>query len=427
MSKKILSNKPPKGTVDWFPEEYKIRKYIFDTWRKVCVRFGYEEYLTPLVEMADVYRAKSGEDVGGAELMTFFDRAGRELSIRPEMTPSVTRMVSQVYEASPKPIRYFSIANFMRNEKPQRGRNREFWQLNFDCFGSNSINADIEIVQMGLEIMIELGAPQKSFVLYLNNRKLINDVLEIAKVKKGDKVDVARILDKKDKLKESEFVSLLKMVLDDKQVEKLLKYTSSKNVNDLVKNLPEIKNSNGLAEIAQVIGVLEDMGYKDWIQFNPSIIRGFDYYDGLVFEVFDKSPKNTRALFGGGRYNGLAGIFGAKPFPAVGCAPGDEAIRLFLEEWGLLGKIAEKIKEEIFYIPLLEEGLIDGVQKIAKKLRSERKNVELGLEVQKMGKALTYANKKKIGKVVIFGSDEAKKGACKIKDMETGKETRLVV
>ncbi|MCA9386774.1 ATP phosphoribosyltransferase regulatory subunit, partial [Candidatus Dojkabacteria bacterium] len=153
-----LSNQPPKGTADWLPSEFAIRKYIFDTWREVCTRFGYEEYLTPIIESAEIYRVKSGEDVGGKELMTMFDRAEREYAIRPEMTPSVTRMVSKIYNDTPKPIRLFSIANYFRNEKPQRGRNREFWQLNFDIFGSDSINADVEIIQMAIEIMKAFGA-----------------------------------------------------------------------------------------------------------------------------------------------------------------------------------------------------------------------------------------------------------------------------
>ena len=161
--KKVLSNQEPKGTQDWSPEEFLLRKYIFDTWRRVCLRYGFEEYLTPLVESAEIYRAKSGEDVGGKELVTFTDLGGRELSIRPEMTPSVVRMLTKNYASSSKPIKYFSIANFMRNEKPQRGRNREFWQLNCDIFGSESFLADLEILQMALDLVLEFDPPQNSF------------------------------------------------------------------------------------------------------------------------------------------------------------------------------------------------------------------------------------------------------------------------
>lgn len=157
MSNAIITNQPPKGTYDWLPEEFKVRKYIFDTWREVCTSFGYQEYLTPLLEYADIYRVKSGEDVGGKELTIITDRGGRELALRPEMTPSVTRLVTKIYKETAKPIRLFSIANFYRNQAPQKGRNREFWQLNFDIFGTHSINADIEIIQVGIEIMKSLN------------------------------------------------------------------------------------------------------------------------------------------------------------------------------------------------------------------------------------------------------------------------------
>ncbi|HXW00588.1 MAG TPA: ATP phosphoribosyltransferase regulatory subunit, partial [Anaerolineae bacterium] len=165
--KRKLSNQPVKGASDWLPEEFAVRRYIFDTWRKINQQFGYEEYLTPIFESAEIYRAKSGEDIGGKELMVITDPAGRELAIRPEMTPSVTRMVTKFYRQAPKPLRLFSIANFWRNEKPQRGRNREFWQLNTDIFGSKAMAADLEILQLALQIMLAFNPPKGSFTLYL--------------------------------------------------------------------------------------------------------------------------------------------------------------------------------------------------------------------------------------------------------------------
>ena len=200
---KVLSNQEPKGTRDWFPEEFLLRKYIFDTWRRGWVRYGFEEYLTPLVESADIYRAKSCEDIANKELLTFMDMGGRELSIRPEMTPSVTRMVTKIYASSAKPLKYFSIANFMRNEKPQRGRNREFWQLNCDIFGSDSLAADIEILQLALALMLEFDPPQNSFSLAINNRKLIEAILELSganELSSENRLAVVRTLDKWNKL-----------------------------------------------------------------------------------------------------------------------------------------------------------------------------------------------------------------------------------
>ena len=425
---KSLSNQEPKGTRDWYPEEFLIRKYIFDAWRRVCRRYGFEEYLTPLVESAEIYRAKSGEDIGGKELVTFTDPGGRELSIRPEMTPSVTRMVTKIYAASPKPLKFFSIANFMRNEKPQRGRNREFWQLNCDIFGSDSLAADAEILQLALDLMLEFDPPQESFVLGINNRRLIEAVLDLSgagRLADDMKLLVVRTLDKWAKLSREEINRRLQDAgLEKKAIEVITKFMACASLEELADKLPELKDNFGWAETTKVIAALTDLGYGDWLEFNPAVIRGFDYYDGLVFEVFDKNPENNRAMFGGGRYNGLAEIFGQKDFPAVGFAPGDETTRLFLESWELLDQIKETEPDK-YYLPLLSSALSADLSRLAKELRGQGKDVLTGLEEQKIGKALEFANKKGLAKVVILGEDEAKRGSYKVKDMASGTETEI--
>lgn len=422
-----LSNQPPKGTSDWMPDEFAIRKYIFDTWRKVCESFGYEEYLTPLIESADVYRAKSGEDLGGKELWTLKDLADREFAIRPEMTPSVTRMVTKMYQDSPKPIRLFSIANFMRNEKPQRGRNREFWQLNFDIFGSDSLNADIEVLQIALEIMLAFNPPKNSFVMNINNRKLIDFILnEIAQVTEDQRRETVRILDKWDKLSKEEFESRLQKDanLQPEQIKKLATFMKSTTGEELSKNLPEIQDSQGLQEANETMEALTEMGYSDWINFSPNIIRGFDYYDGMVFEVFDTNPENNRSMFGGGRYNGLASIFGSQSFPAVGCAPGDETTKLFLEAWNLLDQVKQSQKKK-YYVPLLDNSFVEQRDTVSSILRKNTNIVTDGLEEQRLGKALEWANKKEYDFTVIVGENEINKGGYTIKNMETGEQVEL--
>lgn len=419
-----LSNLPPKGTTDWLPEEFQIRKYIFDTWRSVCLKFGYQEYLTPLVENAEIYRAKSGEDIGGKELTTFNDRAGRQLAIRPEMTPSVTRMVSRIYRQSPKPLRLFSIANFMRNEKPQRGRNREFWQLNFDIFGSKEIGAEIETVQLALEIMLAFRPPKDSFVIYLNSRKLIDGVLShIANIDKKDHLDIIRTLDKWDKLPlQATEEKLESYGLKAKQIEKITLFMESSNREDLIKNLPEITKNPGLQEIQQVLSSLKELNYESWVDFKPNIIRGFDYYDGLVFEAFDKHPQNSRAIFGGGRYNGLGQIFGQKDIPAVGFAPGDETTRLFLESWNLLGAIEQ---DKRYFLPLLDDSLEIKTRKLAQDLRGQNYYITTDFSTKSLGKALDYANKKNFDYIIILGSLEAADNSYSIKNLHTGQEKTI--
>lgn len=433
-----ISNLPPKGTSDWFPGEYKKRKYIFDTWRKVCLSFGYEEYLTPVIESAEVYRAKSGEDVGGKELMVMTDRAGRELAIRPEMTPSVTRMVSRVYESSIKPLRLFSIANFLRNEKPQKGRNREFWQLNCDIFGSDSLMADVEILQMSIEIMKEFGATKDQFIVYYNDRRLIEAfITSFLKVDPLKISDATRILDKFGKINNDELVERLKTEagakIDNATV--LLDYLNLDE--DAFEYVYQnyLKENSGIKDLMSISNKLESMGYGEYIKYNPSMVRGFDYYDGMVFEVYDKkdflkrrgelkTEESFRSLFGGGRYNGLAGIFGSQSFPAVGFAPGDETTKLFLEEYELFKDNMQEYST--YYLPLIDDSYSNKMMELATTLRKSKSNiVKLGLEVQKMGKALETANKIGADYTVILGENEMSKGIYILKDMKSGVQQEM--
>jgi len=428
MAKNIISNQAPKGTADWLPQEFAIRNYIFSTWEKVCRSYGFERYLTPTLENVDIYRAKSGEDIGGKELMVFVDQGGRELALRPEMTPSVTRLVSRVYDSLPKPIRFFSIANFFRNERPQRGRNREFWQLNCDIFGSDNISSDIEILTLALDLVLAFNPPRDSFALHLNSRHLIDGLLESLKLKAEQKIPVVRLLDKYAKLSADNFVGALEeLKLKNEQIDEIIKFLSARNLDELIERLPAFVENRGYLELKSIFSELESLGYGDYIEFNASVIRGFDYYDGVVFEAFDKHPDNNRAMFGGGRYNGLSDIFGVKNFPAVGMAPGDESTRLFLESWGLLEKLNLNSNDKLLFFPLLDKNLSLQTKKIAKHLRAEGYLLESSFEVVKLGKSLEYANKKEISNVVIFGGDEAAKNIYKIKDMKSGVEKEFKI
>jgi histidyl-tRNA synthetase len=211
--------------------------------------------------------------------------------------------------------------------------------------------------------------------------------------------------------------------LDDEALEILEKFMESASLEEIIQELPVLKTNPGLLEISRIMESLDDLGYGELIEFRPSVIRGFDYYDGMVFEVVDNSPENNRAMFGGGRYNGLAEIFGEKNFPAVGFAPGDETFKLFLESWGRLDNLKLSVEEK-YYLPLLDANLETAVNRLAKEWRSRGFNVLVGLEEQKIAKALEFANKKKISKVIIVGQDEIDKGEYKIKDMVTSEEKK---
>ncbi|MCK9467204.1 MAG: histidine--tRNA ligase [Candidatus Absconditabacterales bacterium] len=421
----MLSTQPAKGTQDRYPQEFQIRKYIFDSWRNVCLRFGYQEYLGPLVENAEIRKAKSGEDVGGSELTMITNREGKisELALRPEMTPTVTRMVSKNYSQLAKPIRYFSIANFYRNERPQRGRNREFRQLNVDIFGSDTVYADIEILSLAISLMLEFNPPKGSWKLNINNRFIIDSILLEIGLSGDIKQETVRIMDKRDKLpQESINEILLEKGLNQNQVNMLIEYMNSKTIQDLIKKFPSIQDSKGIQQTNFIMQSLNNLGYSEYLEFKPSLIRGFDYYDGVVFEIFDTHPDNKRALFGGGRYNGLSKIFIKDDIAAVGFAPGDETTKLFLESRGLINSVLDKTQIEKIYIPVLEDSLHDDILKLAIEFRKHGKNIVGGLETQKITKAIQYADKQDYMFIIIFGEEENKKGVYKIKNLKTGKE-----
>ena len=418
-----LSNLPYRGTTDLFGIELKKRQYIFDVWRQTCLNFGFQEYLTPLLEPAIIYETKSGEDVGKKQLYTLTNLKGRRLAIRPEMTPSVIRLVSRIYSSAPKPLRLFSIANFMRNERPQKGRSREFWQLNADIFGSESNLSDTEIISLALSIMNNFKAPSGSFSLYINDRRIVDQILiDIIGLKKDQTSSIGRILDKFKKLERSDFSqALTDLDLNSKQIETIISFLES-NASNLVTNFPQLKDNPGYQNITQLIKNIKQVPLAENVIFQPSIIRGFDYYDDMVFEVFDNHPENNRSLFGGGRYNGLADIFGSQNIPAVGFAPGDITTKLFLEQNDLFPK--DQISISVF-LPVLDEKLIQATFSLASQLRSLNLPIVTSTEVTPLTKALQHAGKQKFSFILILGEKEVEQKQITIKNLETGDQQTL--
>lgn len=422
----MLKTTPPKGAQDRYPEEFQIRKYIFDTWRKVCTSFWYQEYLWPLVESVEIWKAKSGEDVGGSELTRLTDRKWEisDLALRPEMTPTVTRMVAKNYAQLAKPVRYFSIANFYRNERPQRWRNREFWQLNVDCFWSTEQKTDIEILILAMELMKAFNPPKWSWELHINNRFIIDEILTILEISdETQKKETVRIMDKRQKLPQETLHITLKedVKLTEKQIEQITQYMNTATLEDLLKFFPVLENTQWYQETQEIISKLSELWYQEYISYKSNLIRGFDYYDGLVFEIFDTHPDNSRALFWWGRYNGLSTIFIKDEIPAVGFAPGDETTKLFLESRDMLEKIAKKTAIRKMYMPILDENLYTDMLKLAETMRKER-TVVVGITPQWFWKAMKYADKNNFDFVIIYGEEEKSRGVYKVKDMVTGKE-----
>ena len=212
--------------------------------------------------------------------------------------------------------------------------------------------------------------------------------------------------------------------LVEEQIKILVSFIQCNTKEEILKGFPKIKDCEGYKELEQTISMLNDLGYMEYVKFQPNVVRGLDYYTGMVFEVFDTNPKNTRSLFGGGRYDGLAGIFGSESFPAVGCAPGDEMTKLFLEEWNLFDRIREEVKIDTYYFPILSEELKIDTFKTIRDLRRKGLRVVGGLEIQTVGKALRYSNQRGFDKVILFGTEEKKEKSLTIKDLKTGEQER---
>ncbi|MBU6426947.1 histidine--tRNA ligase [Patescibacteria group bacterium] len=409
---KKLSTEPYKGVRDFFPEDMAIQKRIFGVWRNICEKYGYEEYGASVLEPAELYRAKTGEEIVNEQTYTFTDRGSREVTLRPEMTPTVARMVTAKRRELGLPLRWYSIPNLFRYEQPQRGRVREHWQLNVDLFGIDSIEADIEIISLAHQIMKNFGAKDEDFSIKIGDRRWLDwlavELGDFTKTEENKK-KLFRLLDTKDKDPE--------------------KYM--RGLKEIDTNLtPEIVSGKGIdweaidkklnLKLKQIIKRLENLSITNARIDLTTVVRGFDYYTGVVFEIFDTNPENKRSLFGGGRYDDLTSLFGGDRIPAVGFGMGDVTIRNFLETHKLLPDI--KNPTEI-HICTLEEKFIPNAQELAVRLRAKGINVSTNLTDRKVGDQIAWADKRGIPKIICIGDEEAKTGRFRVKDLKSGDET----
>ena len=381
-----LSTEAYKGVRDFYPEDMFIQNFIFSKMRKVCESFGYNQYDASVLEPAELYRAKSGEEIVNEQTYTFTDRGGREVTLRPEMTPTVARMVSARKQELSFPLRWYSIPNLFRYEKPQKGRLREHWQLNVDLFGVNGISADVEVITLAYNLMKSFGAKDGDFEIQINSRVLLNDLDPKA----------VKLLDKKDKLPKDEFEKGWKEITGDS-------YNPNTEPNTEIKTL--------LQKLAQ-------LGVNN-AHYDPAIVRGFDYYTGIVFEIYDTNPANRRALFGGGRYDNLTELFGGDPIPAVGFGMGDVTIRDWLETRNLLPEYQPKTN---LFICTLNKDFQEYGNELAQKLREKGVNVAVNLTEKKVGDQIKSADKQNIPYIICIGENEVKSGEFKLKNLKTGEE-----
>jgi histidyl-tRNA synthetase len=329
MSSNILPTQPYKGTRDFYPEDLTKRNYIFETWKKVLIANGFVEYDCSVIENAEVYLAKSGDELGSKQLYSFIDKGDRKIALRPEMTPSLARIVSAKFGEVKFPLRWFSIPNCFRYEKPQKGRLREFFQLNVDIIGKEAGEVDLELLYVLGKIFQAFGAKKEMYKIMFNHRKVLDQWLEDNKLIENKEI-IYTTLDNWHKLTLSENETKLSEKLNPSEIKLIVELCAKEgqswtNYLTIAQSYPELKL---ILEVLPT--VLPDVEFD----FSPTIIRGLAYYTGLVMEGFNKNPVSPRAMFGAGRYDDLLDLFGKKA-SAIGVGVGDVTWADFLTEWNL--------------------------------------------------------------------------------------------
>ncbi len=415
-----LPTQPYKGARDFYPADKRLQNYMFDTIRRVVKSYGYEEYDAPILEPLELYKAKSGEEIVDEQTYNFVDRGGREVAIRPEMTPTVSRMVAARRQELPYPLRWFSIPNLWRYERPQRGRLREHWQLNVDLFGESGLPAEHEIIVVADSILKSFGAKPFMYEIKFNSRQLINFIMrEYLHLDDDRGHKLVKLLDRMHKLTPEKFDECLNDICDGLLDDVPTKVRGVISVKTLDQLPDEIKMHDSVAKLQDLAQHLEDSMITN-ARFDITLMRGFDYYTDIVFEVFDADAENSRSMFGGGRYDGLVGLFGVDPVPTVGFGMGDVTLENFLTSHGLLPEL--HTDTDVLFI--LIGDVYSEAGKLAAMLRSEGLNVSIDATDRKLDRKMKSADKLGIRYVMFIGEKEIEEEQFPIKDLTTGKEER---
>ncbi|MFA6519867.1 MAG: histidine--tRNA ligase [Candidatus Paceibacterota bacterium] len=391
-----LSTDPYKGVRDFYPADWRRMDAMFSRIRETLALWGYEEYNASPLERAELYEAKTSEEIVNEQTYTFTDRGDRKVTLRPEMTPTLARMVAGKRRELAFPLRWFSIGNRFRYERPQKGRLREFYQADIDLVGLPEGEADIEVVRLASAILKAFGATEKDFVIRMNSRALLNAACKAAGLTGEDVRQYLRLLDKKAKMTPEAFAAASSTI-------------TQKDPLSLIDPKP----------METLVAALKTRGVGNAV-FDPGITRGFDYYTGLVFEVYDTNPANPRALFGGGRYDGLVALFGGDPIPAVGFALGDVTLADFLETHSLA--LDEGARKPQLFIGTPTPTDIPAAQAFADTLRAQGVRVFVNLGTRALGDQIKDAVKRDIPYFAAYGANEVANGTVRMKVLATSPE-----
>jgi histidyl-tRNA synthetase len=402
-----------KGTRDYYPDEMAFRNWLYQTIRQVSASFGYQEWEAPMLETFALYAAKSGEELVNQQSFVFPDRGGEMLTLRPELTPSLARMVAQRQNQVVFPLRWWSWGPFWRYERPQRGRTREFFQWNIDLIGVDSPEADAELIAIAAFFLKQVGLSSQNAVILINDRQLTNSELAILDVAAEKRPDFLSLIDRRGKMTPSEWdANAFDLGMNTEQLDGMKTFLSN----------PELWQKS--ETLVRVFSALEEMGVREYVRYDPNTIRGLLYYTSTVFEAFAMSSDIKRALLGGGRYDNLMAQVGGDPLPAVGFAMGDLTIGLLLESLGLVPKAIYKTSADVLVTVFDAERQKDSMA-VAAELRQAGLNVICSTEISKLPKQFKYADRIGVHVVAVIGPDEAANNQVTIKDLF--KTTQLTI
>lgn len=403
-----LSTEPYKGVRDFYPDEWATLSRIFSIIRERLLLWGYEEYAGSPLERAELYESKTSEEIVNEQAYTFEDRGGRRVTLRPEMTPTLARMVAGRRRELVFPLRWFSVPNCFRYERPQKGRLREHYQLNVDLVGLPAGEADVEILNVASSVLRAFGATPEHFVIRVNSRELLTTACEAAGLDADASRAYLRLLDKKDKMSAEDWQEKSGAFAGDPLA--------------LIESGDE-RLAEACAAIDAVLASLAERGVTNAV-FDPTITRGFDYYTGIIFEVYDAASENARALFGGGRYDGLVAAFGGDPVPAVGFGMGDVTLADFLATHALTPHAAHA---PLIYVGTPTPEDIPAAQIFARDLRTRGIPTFVNLTSKALGDQVKDADRRHIPHFVAYGAEEQASGVLKVKTLASGSVTEVVI
>jgi histidyl-tRNA synthetase len=401
-----------KGTREFYPEQMFLRNFINDKARSASEMFGYQEYDGPFIETIDLYAAKSGEELVKKQSFTFQDRGGDLVTLRPELTPSLARMIAAKQGELTYPVRWWSFGPFWRYEQPQKGRTREFFQWNIDLIGVSTPEADAELIAVGATFLRSVGLTPERALIYVNNRRLMTAQFDRLGIPEEKRLDVANLVDRRTKMESAKWdANALELGLTQSQLDGL---------KEVLGNFELWKESD---ELTRMFTALEALGVREYVKFDPNIMRGILYYTGTVFEAFDTSGSLKRAIFGGGRYDNLLADVGGQPLSGVGFAMGDVVIGIFLQESGLLPEFEPSAAQVL--VTVFDEKLMMKSFELSNELRKAGIKTMVSPEPSKLPKQFKFADKMKMKAALVLGPDEVEKGLVVVKNLVNGEQAQV--